>query len=257
MNESRAFTREPELNTANPNHLRRAGRLTTFMASAAAIAAAMVGCSAPDTVPKHTANHSAEATPSSTPEATKTPELTVESLRIPAGLDADTLGKLIVEDRFTAWDNAGADKGLLDRSMKANLGWDEYLPQIADQNKAIFGQALFGDNWEDIPGMTGLSNALRNSNLETLKRYVETAWDSETHPEDKEAFREWETVDKIDSGPNADGSRTFRMETTLHDNTDMNRIPHFTGSGKRIYQLTVMPVDGSEQITSITIQYIA
>lgn len=193
----------------------------------------------------------AEADPSATAE---TDALTVERLEIPAGLDAETLGKTIVEDRFSEWVNAAAEDSLLDRAIDAGTGWDTLLPQIADENKEVFADALFESGWTTDAEVVHDVDSLRDTNLSTLQWYVSTAWSGDEKPENEEGFREWMTVDGVTELSNDGTTRTIEVASTYHDNSDKNSAPAPQTSEGGTWTITTTVVNGTEKITALTVQ---
>ena len=240
------------------NRLKLSGKKLAAIATISTTALLATACSQeanPTETPSATSTSTPDTTPS--PEVTQSPEaeLSVEKLRVPTGLDAETLGKTIVEDRFDAWDNAGANDSLLARIKKAGLAWGEFLPIVAKENAQIFADALYIDGWQSNDNLSNYVKGEEETNLATLDAYKSTAWNKDEHPENIEPYRQWSTVESvIELGSSGGDERTLEITYTSHDNSDKNMIESNTRTGNNTFTITFKAVDGFEKIVSINIR---
>ena len=240
------------------NKLKLNGKKLAAIATISTTALLATACSqeaTPTETPSATSTSTPDTTPS--PEVTQSPEaeLSVEKLRVPTGLDAETLGKTIVEDRFDAWDNAGANDSLLARIKKAGLAWGEFLPIVAKENAQIFADALYIDGWQSNDNLSNYVKGEEETNLATLDAYKSTAWNKDEHPENIEPYRQWSTVESvIELGSSGGDERTLEITYTSHDNSDKNMIESNTRTGNNTFTITFKAVDGFEKIVSINIR---
>jgi hypothetical protein len=261
------YSAETTPNTPKKPHVLR--NIGIFAAGAAIAGGAVFGITSINSAPKSQPVATAPGEPvpdispsveASEPTATESESpvsggelLSVEALEIPAGLDAEKLGTMIVADRFTSWANAGAYDGLLMQSVDENLSWDEMLPEIADKNMAVYADALYVDGWEQKTQLTQFVEGTRDSNLGTLQWYTSTQWSSEEKPENKEGYKQWLTVDGVQEVSTDSNERTIDVAVTSHSNSDMNLGPAPLKE-KAIYTITLEEVDGTEKIADISLR---
>ncbi len=189
-----------------------------------------------------------EASPSASPEVQT---FTVEQLEIPAGLDAETLGKTIVADRWSEWINAGATDSLADVKFEANESWDVLLPKIADQNEKAFTDALYVPGWQSDDNLKADVDMLHSANLSTLRWYVTTAWSEKS--QNQEGFRSWLTVQSVQElEDHVDETRTIEVKYSNNTNSDKNEGPAPDAGG--ILTITTKEVDGKEKITEVHVR---
>jgi hypothetical protein len=196
------------------------------------------------------------AEPAPVPVETASPEtdnLTVENLEVPAGLDAQTLGTVLVEDRFTQWYNAGAVNELNDTKFEANKPWDVLLSEIVDKNKSVFADALYVDDWETNPVLAQDVEGASQGNLSVLQNYVDTQWSGDEKPENKEGYRVWSTVDNVTELQNDGTSRTIEVSYENYSNSDLNEGPA-PSRESGTYTITTTVVNGMEKISNITLR---
>lgn len=245
-----------------PEKKKRKGLMIGLSAGAAGVALAaggFLGISAAnqppqsEPVPTSPAETPGADTETQNPAPVETNELTVEQLEIPAGLDAETLGKTIVEERFSDWVNAGADDSLMDKAIDAGEGWDTLLPKIADENEQVFAAALFESGWETDANDTHDVNSFRDTNLSILQWYVATAWSGDEKPENIEGFRSWMTVDEVTEISSDGTTRTIDVAYTDHDNSDKNSAPAPQREGG-VWTITTTIENGHEKITDLTVR---
>jgi hypothetical protein len=213
--------------------------------------AAETGEPAPDTTPSIEASQP-------TPDESEAPVpggelLPVEALEIPAGLDAEELGTMIVADRFTKWGNAGAEDSLLQESMDRNLGWDTLIPEKVSENRKIFADALYVEGWEQNTQLRTYVDGSSKANENTLKWYTSTQWNGEEKPENIEGYKVELTVDGVQEVESDDTSRTIEVAYTNHTNSDLNRGPEPETQGG-IYTITLEDVNGTEKIADISVK---
>lgn len=231
-----------------------AHRPIAAIALAFAASLAFTSCAAP--APKEPAPPAAaepaptEPAPTSDTTALDAAKLNVADLEVPAGLDAEQLGTLIVADRFTAWNNAGADPELNKRSVADNVSWELLLPQLAEQNKQAFAEALYIEGWEQDPELTQYVNGSKEANLNTLKWYASTQWSGDEKPENVEGYRTWKTIDSVIEVIQDTDDRMLNVNFTSHDNADKNTAPD-NPPQVNTYTITLRTVGDVEKIVAI------
>ncbi len=232
------------------------GSVAGLAVAAGAVFGGIVLNQAPKTEPIASAPSDPTETAPPTPEATNSPEqeLTVEALQVPAGLSAEALGEMVVGDRFTAWANAGADDNLRLRAREANVGWPAFLPEVADENAAIFAEALYIDGWEQDPNLVKDVNGAKEINRATLDSYKSTAWNRDEHPENVEPYRYWMNVVEVAQLSASGDERTLEVALRDHDNSDKNMIESQLSDHTFIYTIRFKAVDGFEKIVGISIR---
>lgn len=236
---------------------------TATVAGAAIVAGSWLGvkaatdAGAESEAPAPNPNETSLIEESPAPEETTAPieqELTLEQQiaekQIPAGLSPEEYATALFE-RQTDWANAGANDDLVIRSVEANLSWEEFLPQVVEENAAVFIPALFGPNWRDSEQVVEYVDAMKRMNLTTLQNYVGTAWNQNERPENIEGYRTWrEPSDPrlvIDEG----NGRSFQIMVMEFDNSvnnsiDDNVIEAYNGRIKLLLSTSV--IDGVEYI---------
>ena len=209
--------------------------------------APVVGANPPD----RSSDSAPTASPS--PESTGT-EFTVESLEIKTGLDAETLGKTLIEDRFTDWLNAGADQETMNAWLDFNGTFEDFLPTIINPISKTFTQALFIPNYRDSPLDADLQSSIDGSiraNSATVGWFISTLHSDK--PEDLEPYRQWTTVDAVEELPNdVTGNRTLRIDYTDHSNADRNTANPLTMT-QGTYEVTFQSINGTEKIAAISV----
>lgn len=250
--------------TETASKKRRTGLWVGAGAAGVALAVgAVLGLNKMNEAPEAVPTAAAPADPSEaapTPEATITPEavpVTVESLEIPAGLDAETLGKTLVGDRFSAWANAGASAELRMDRLEANQSWDAFLPTVVEQNKAVFAEALFVPGWQQDDKLVSFVDGSGRANLSILSAYVGTAWNSDEVPANKEGYRQWEEVQSVTEVPDADpndNTRTLDVTVVTKDNAKNNTVTSPLNGSATTYTVTVEQIDGKEKISKVSLR---
>lgn len=218
---------------------------------AIATSAAVIGVNNLNQPPKEEPVPTAPADPVETDPGTPAPVETevpvANELEIPAGLDAESLGIAIVEDRWSEWNNAGKELDLQTLRYEANESWDDFLPKIAEENKEAYIKALYVDDWENNPNLVrDIENAYK-ANVSTLEWYVTTAWSGDEVPENKEGFKFWMTVESVKEVSSTADTRTIEVTYLNHDNTDLNNAPKIEKEGG-VWSITTQVVDGVEKI---------
>lgn len=203
-----------------------------------------VGADTGSTVVNENTETSTEGTETSTPET----GLTIEQVEIPAGLDAQTLGTMLL-DRYDDWSNAGTDDSLTEEVR--GIGWDALFAKVTEENKAIYANALFVEGWESNPTLSSAVEAQTRTNYGTLQQFALTAWsDDEAN---KEGYENWlEAVAPIKEFPIDSTSRTLEISYQNNSNSDMNLGPD-ASIDKGIITVTLTNADGTEKISDINI----
>lgn len=190
-----------------------------------------------------------------TPETEKTQEQLIESLEIPSGLRTEALADILIEDRFAQWLNSGVYTK--NDAVKFKSNWINYngtatdfTKGVAADNSVIFSSVLY------LPGekSTNLSNDIKKQtelNAGVLLNYAITAWNSDEHPENKEAFKVWFEVNSVTETSINNNERTLVIKYTQYSNADKNSIdPIVNPNG--ICTVTFRIIDGTEKITQIS-----
>jgi hypothetical protein len=224
--------------------------------AAGALTIGLAGCGANASAqgPEPTSSSSSEPTPDTSeapsPQETETP--TSSEFEIPAGLSAEEVGELIVGDRFTNWNNAGAEDSLLDRSIDENISWDDLLPIVADENKKLYADALYVDGWENDPNLVKSVDGARDANLSVLQWYTYTAWSSEEKPENKEGFKSWMEVIDVDEVTSDEDSRVINVVYIQKNNSDQNLGPE-ADPVETVYNISLQTIGDTEKISAISV----
>lgn len=242
-----------------PAKKNRKGLLIGLGATGAGIAlaaGAVFGVNALNQAPKTEPTAAAPADPSETPAEASPPAspevqtFTAEQLEIPAGLDAETLGKTIVADRWSEWLNAGATNELRWAAHDVNESWDEFLPKMVDNNREVFADALYVPGWQSNENLLKDITTTRNANLANLQWYVATAWSGDQKPQNKEGYRSWLTVELVQElEDHVDETRTIEVTYSNANNSTMNDGPAPDPGG--IFTITTKVVDGKEKIAEV------
>lgn len=214
-----------------------------------------------------TATTPTETTNDSVAETEQTQEQLVASLEIPVTSDSTALAKTLVEDRLNHWETAGvytdAEKASFESEWLAynqahngegsmNQRLEDFTMSVAQQNAVSFAEALFGPNWSQSSEISDMVSKLTTKNAGDLQNYACTAWSDNS--DDKEAFRDWMTLDSVSSAnmSNTNGvtERTLTVKCIEHDNSDENTVPAIadpTGT----YVFVIDDVNGIERIVSM------
>lgn len=239
---------------------------TATVAGAAIVAGSWLGIKAAtdpgaeSEVPAPNPNETSLIEESPAPEETTAPieqELTLEQQiaekQIPAGLSPEEYATALFE-RQTEWSNAGANDDLVMRSVDANLSWEEFLPQVVEENATVYAPALFGPNWRDSEELVEYVDAMKRMNLTTLKGFVGTAWNRDERPENLEAYRYWrEPADPRLVNEEGD-KRHFQIMVMNYDNADQNSIDDGAiekDNGRIKILMNTTIVDGVEYVAAI------
>lgn len=145
-----------------------------------------------------------------------------EEIEIPAGLDDEAFARAVIE-RQSNWLNEGNEDILVDRSMEANLSWDDFIPIVTQENADAYAVALFGDSWRSNPEVAPYVAKMQEANRSVMHWYTATAWSGDEKPENIEGYyyvREFQSVTVTAAG---DGQRTLEIAYTNINNANMNR----------------------------------
>lgn len=233
------------------------------IAGAAIAAGAIMGIGALNEKPKKDDHaSSASAAPSKTPEASTppTPEaLTVQSLEIPAGLTPEELGTTLI-DRLSSWDMAGATAENRDGYLKAGAATGDsfgYATQLAQQNGAIYAEALFGPDWQSVPTLATYVPNKEKANAGLIELWFATS--AGISRLDPEPFKSSDTVDSVTVVSQSGGAITERIATTAHNNSSANRADTLApgtaalDGEKFVVVATFTTVNGVEKVSGFDI----
>lgn len=226
----------------------------SFIALGLATGLALTGCApAEESQPETTTVEEAPEAASYASTILHGDELTRE-FEIPVGLPDDELGALFAE-RVNAWENYGTNLTLGEELLAQNLSEEERLQEyetLAEKNANYITPALFGENWQDNVIVSQFKDQVQKNNRVTLDLYVTT--DDKDY--DEEPWRTWvedtKVINKTDEFT-LEGGRRLRMEFTVKDNSDKNRVDKLTQAEQyppegvfTIVEATFMEVDGKE-----------
>lgn len=239
------------------NEILRDKRIAAGLAIGVGVAA-LTGCApGAESEPKPTQTQSVEAeTPpveaTPAPEQSTSPEVSleeqIEALKIPAGLSNEELAEAYI-DISNKWWVAGAEEGLSKDRVEANLTWDEFIPQIAVENTALYAPALYGPDWATNPNIQDVLMAKIDANVNLLTNYTATAWNTE-NPENKEAYTSWMDVEKVTLVTEDENSRTLVITYNNYDNAEQNAVTDGALMKSGAVEIVFTEVDGKEVVTS-------
>lgn len=193
------------------------------------------------------APQSADVTPTASPSSA--PTLPAMELTVASGLSTDELADLLVE-RFEQWDNAGATPELFTQSIQQNVSYNELLPLVASEYGESFADAIYVEEWRDIPVLSQNVEARAERNLAVLGNYVRTAFDTEG-PEVEAYYLETEVLEASEeSGPS--GERIMTITVRQSDNREANQVTT-TELRDAEYVITTVEEGGTVKISDIEI----
>lgn len=262
------FTPTEVISTAPEKKKSRKGLLigaSAGLAGVALVAGSIMGISAatsgeketepPVTDPKGTVEVEEEA-PETVPyaETILHGEALTQEFEIPTGLSDQELGTLFAE-RINDWENYGANPALDNELFEKGLNEDERLAvytDLAQKNADAIAPGLFGDSWQDNIIISQFKDQVQKNNRVTLdlnattsdKDYDEEAWSTRVEGVN--------TINKTNEFT-LEGGRRLRIEFTVKDNSEKNRVDELTQSEQypkegvlTIVEATFMEVDGKE-----------
>lgn len=173
---------------------------------------------------------------------------------IPAGLADQELAETFVS-RFIDWKNYGANPELREELYAQNLSDEQQLEVYADlakKNAESITPALFGEGWQDNLIISQFAKQVEQNNRVTLDLSVITG----NTEYDKEPWTTWaEDVVALNKTNEftLEGGRRLRMEFTVKDNSDKNRVDELTQTEQypkegvfTVVEATFMEVNGKE-----------
>lgn len=246
--------------------------LTSGIAGAALAAGAIMGISAANDVPRTepTAEASGDLSqPNTSEEQPTSPELTVEQLEIPTGLEVEQVGQTIIE-RLDSWQNAGTNdpavrQALRDARLTEGKTTGEFVTAKAEAYGAIFAAALYVDGWEARGDLVQNDQFNRDVNASTLELNLKTS-NPDENPDDLEPFqRNIHFVDarelSSEGVPGEDGyTRVIEIDFSESNNADRNRAgeafaPETAtfGTPQGRFTMTLVTVNGVEKIAASSV----
>lgn len=197
----------------------------------------LIGCSgekvAAESQDQSTTTETVDNTTTSESETTETDaaeletemsrEELVASLEIPAGLDTETLAKVLVEDRITSWYNTGFNTEQEAEAFKerVNKNWfdnhirvEDSVRSIAEENANIYMDAYYAPDWDGVS-----STDTVDSCLETNYKVCRINLGDETRATD-EYYRRWDTVVSVYETYSG-YTRILTIIVEAHDNNDI------------------------------------
>jgi len=168
-----------------------------------------------------------------TPDGVNSPgvALTVESVSISAEAlsDPDAFMETYLENRITAWFNAGATPENARLAMEQGLS-PQFAQQVAAEYDQIFIDALLVEGWESNPRLASWVDRMKEIHWETLQLYFATS-DPSITPEDIEPYARYSNLETIISfTTNPDGSINIQNSEHDSDNADKNSIGERPGA---------------------------
>jgi hypothetical protein len=196
--------------------------------------------------------------PTATPEQASTYEQQVAALEIPAGLSAEELAKVLVEDRWTKWANAGVATETESKEFENDwyayptsdeTGIEAFTKAQADENAEVFIDALYTDDWEDRPDLVSFIERDKRTNYLVLRGYMATAWTS--YSKDIEPYKNWFEVSSVRETSTGQNERTLVIEAIQHANDDKNSMDPLVGGGDISFTVTLQKdKNGTEKIVA-------
>lgn len=197
----------------------------------------------------------------------KSPEIyNAEDLKIPSGLSADQVGRLIVADRFSKWQNAGFNDTQIAIWYSTDDSNEENFINGVVQNQAIpFKDALFltdetsvgtQEDKDSVNNIVNIEMGLNTKNLDNSFQTSDITYDAIP-------FHRWYQVENGSSETSSNptiGTRVIEVPYTERTNADQNRIGEDAGGSiagvegaKGTFTITLQAMaDGSEKIIAIT-----
>lgn len=178
-------------------------------------------------------------------------ELNISALEIPAGLDAETLGKTLFEDRFTEWNNAAATE-------ETNQRWYDYSGEVEDladtvakENSTIFAEALYISNYINEPNLVANKELSEQLNARYLVGYLSTVKNDLS----EEPYKTWIDVSSVTELESDGDSRELEVHFLEHDNKDKSGgvITSTIGETPAVANITLVEEAGVAKIASIEI----
>lgn len=133
-----------------------------------------------------------ETEPTETP---KTREELVAELEIPAGLSPEEYAAAY-RDRMDRWYMAGASEEVYELFYDTSKGMDEVrqgLQDIAAEQRDIFTDALFDEDWGQYPSLVNVADRVATANAQMLER-----WAKNHNDPDGAEYRAWSEVTGVD-----------------------------------------------------------
>lgn len=171
----------------------------------------------------------------------------LEVAPIEAGLDSETFAKKYLE-LYEAWINAGANESLREIGLSTDEPWETILPKIANENRSVFGDAMFPADWENNSRLVMFADRYSEINLYTLQAYTATAWSQDTHPENVEAYRIESVYKEVSELQSSEEGRTVIISYANKTNGDKNTIGT-AGDKDYTLSLTTAVENGFEKVT--------
>ena len=146
-------------------------------------------------------------------------EYSVSDLEIPTGLSSEELGKLIVEDRFSQWFNAGFEAETVETLFEKKIEIGQFATTESEKQAKVFADALFVPGWETTV-MNNFYTGAMTANGETLELALKTSLPRT----DDEHFRRFITTDNITEISADENGRTISVDYTENTNSSKNRV---------------------------------
>jgi hypothetical protein len=233
--------------------------VTGGVAGAAIAAGAIMGINLGVEPPKSDPTTEAPAeTNEPSPEETWSPEVTVADLEIPAGLETEAVGELIIQ-RYDEWRNAGTDNDRIEsdwRDFSGSTG--DFVDGIAAQYAPLYTEALYISDWKARPDLVHDQDFGVRANASTLEMNLVT---NDPAYGDLEAFHRNISFDAAREISNAGTSRVIEIDYTESNNADKNRVGEEFGTeyegnfGRPMgtITMTLATVGGVEKIAAVTV----
>jgi len=202
-------------------------------------------------------NNEPGTAPEKTPDGTSGETVThpsFEALKIPAGLSDEAVGKMITEDIFTKWINAGASVDLVSEAVDKNVTVEDLIATKAVEQAEAQADAIFVEGWRDIPELRavvygdGDLTGFMEVNTKIMTNFL-PAW-----KETGVGYTQSERFEEVRLVSSAEGERTLEIDYTNYDNSGASGTPPLDASDlARTMRITLVTTGDVEQISSIDI----
>ncbi|MCX2746265.1 hypothetical protein OOZ51_00360 [Arthrobacter sp. MI7-26] len=146
--------------------------------------------------------------------------MSADTLKLPAGLSPEQVGKTFVQDRLSQWYMAGATIENRKQWLAADDS-DAYCAELADKNGDMFADKLLVPGWRDIPALANWVKNVRAINASRINLYFKTSGHNDAR--DLEPYKAW-VVASAASSSNITGEGGQVTVTGVDmDNSSKNR----------------------------------
>lgn len=194
----------------------------------------------------------ANITPLETAPVLSEHEQAVAALEIEAGQDQEQLSKSFI-DLMAKWNMAGAEDAnaseMIDQGYSGNER-ETYAGKIAAEQKEIYAEAIFGEDWQSNEKVQGFITKQEGVNAGILARHIITA-------NDPISFSKVEVFEKLIAADGDSSAGTLAIDSSIDDNTES--IPKLTDLGypnednlAMTYTVSYTSVDGKTTFDNVS-----